>query len=336
MQITIDIDKTTLDCATFLTIGNFDGLHRGHQALLREIQQLAAQASRASTTPILTGLITFDPHPLAVLRPDQPLHLLTTPRERLTQAAALGIDIGVIQTFTPEIARLDARDFMRLLKQHLCMTALVVGPDFALGRNRSGDLNTLHALGEELGYTLHIVEPVAWSDKPVRSSIVRQALQAGNVTEATALLGRYYAITGEVVQGDQRGRTIGIPTANLQAPTDKLLPANGVYATLTSVQIGDNDAVGDAPRVFNSVTNLGVRPTVDGVHHRIETHLLDFPAAGQSDNLYGRNITVEFVARLRGEQRFANLAGLVAQIQADILQARQILPSAPLSLPLHD
>ncbi|CAN5552269.1 bifunctional riboflavin kinase/FAD synthetase [soil metagenome] len=335
MQIYIDIDKTTLAKPTFLTIGNFDGLHRGHQALLHQLQQLAAQATTSSATPILTGLVTFDPHPLAILRPDQPLHLLTTPRERLAQAAALGIDIGVLQTFTPEIARLDAEDFIRLLKQHLGMKALIVGPDFALGRNRSGDLNTLRALSQALDYTLHIVEPIAWSGKPVRSSIVRQALQAGNVAEATELLGRYYAITGEVVQGDQRGRQIGIPTANLQIPANKLLPANGVYATRTSVLTGDTNDPDLAPHVFNSVTNLGVRPTVDGVHHRIETHLLDFPAAGQSENLYGQTLLLEFVARLRGEQRFANLAELVAQIQADIAQARQILPIAPLSLPLH-
>ncbi|MCX6046012.1 MAG: bifunctional riboflavin kinase/FAD synthetase [Chloroflexi bacterium] len=343
MQIYTDIDKTTIDSATFLTIGNFDGLHRGHQALLRQIQQLAAQASLTSAKPILTGLITFDPHPLAILRPEQPLQLLTTPRERLMQAAALGIDIGVIQTFTTEIARLDAEDFMRLLKQHLGMTALIVGPDFALGRNRGGDLNTLQALSKELDYTLHIVEPVAWSGKPVRSSIVRQALQQGEVTEATELLGRYYALTGEVVQGDQRGRQIGIPTANVQAPTHKLLPANGVYATRTLVQAGYQNEAGDdlrdeigvVPYIYNSVTNLGVRPTVDGVHHRIETHLLDFPTAGQSANLYGRYVTVEFVARLRGEQRFANLAELVAQIQTDIAQARHILSNAPLSLPLH-
>jgi riboflavin kinase/FMN adenylyltransferase len=343
MQIYTDIDKTFISDSTILTIGNFDGLHRGHQALLRQLQQLAAQASRTGTNQVLTGLVTFDPHPLAVLRPNQPLQLLTTPRERLALAGSLGIDIGVLQTFTPEIANLEARDFMRLLKQHLGMAALTVGPDFALGRNRSGDLNTLRALGEELDYALHVVEPVDWSGKPVRSSIVRQALQQGDVTEAAELLGRYYPIEGEVVQGDQRGRQIGIPTANLHVPTDKLLPANGVYATRTQIQSGDtkNQSIASsdteyqsiAPVSFNSVTNLGVRPTVDGLNYRIETHLLDFPAAGQSDDLYGQTLTVEFVARLRGEQRFANLAELVAQIHADIAQARQILPIIPLRFP---
>ena len=147
------------------------------------------------------------------------------------------------------------------------------------------------------------------------------------MSEAAELLGRYYHLTGEVVQGDQRGRQIGIPTANLQAPPDKLLPADGVYATRAQVQTGDTTTV------FASATNLGMRPTVAGLDHRIETHLLDFPPAGQPDNLYGQTLKVEFVARLRGEQRFANLAELVAQIHNDIRQARQILQTPPIRTP---
>ena len=326
MQIYTNIDQIQLEGPTFLTIGNFDGLHRGHQALLGELQQVAAQAATTTNHP-QTGLITFDPHPLAVLRPEQPLQLLTTPRERLMLAAQLGIEIGVLQPFTPVIAQLDARAFIRLLKRHLGMATLVIGPDFALGRNRSGDVNTLHALGDELGYTLHVVKPVDWQGKPVRSSIVRQALQQGDVAEAAELLGRHYAITGEVVQGDQRGRQIGVPTANLQVSPDKLLPADGVYATRTQVQLGDTTSI------FASATNLGMRPTVGGLHHRIETHLLDFPPDGQSDNLYGQTLTVEFVARLRGEQRFASLTELVAQIQTDIGQTREILQAPPIHFP---
>ena len=326
MQIYTNIDQIQLEGPNVLTIGNFDGLHRGHQALLSELQQLAVQAATAGNQP-QTGLITFDPHPLTVLRPGQPLQLLTTPRERLMLAAQLGIELGVLQPFTTAIAQLDARAFMRLLKRHLGMTMLVVGPDFALGRNRSGDVDTLRALGDELGYTLHVVKPVDWQGKPVRSSIVRQALQQGDVAEATELLGRYYSMNGEVVQGDQRGRQIGVPTANLQVLPDKLLPADGVYATRTQVQWGGTTAV------FASATNLGMRPTVGGLHHRIETHLLDFPPVGQSDNLYGKTLTVEFVARLRGEQRFANLAELVAQIQTDIGQAREILQAPSIRFP---
>lgn len=322
-----NIDSIHMDGPTVLTIGNFDGLHRGHQALLNYQLQLAKIIAQPGRPQPRTGLVTFDPHPLAVLRPDQPLQLLTTPQERLTLALDLGIDFGVLQTFTPEIAKLEAREFMRLLQQHLRMTALVVGPDFALGRNRSGDRNTLQALGEELGYSLHIVEPVDWQGSPVRSSIVRQILQQGDVTEAAELLGRYYHLEGNVELGDQRGRQIGIPTANLGVLPNKLLPANGVYATYVRPVDAAGSPIG--AHIYMSVTNLGVRPTVDGIHHRIETHLLDFPPAGETGDLYGQRLRVEFVARLRDEQRFANLTALVAQIQTDIEQARQIFANPP-------
>ena len=170
----------------------------------------------------------------------------------------------------------------------------------------------------------------------MRSSIVRQLLQAGDVAEAANLLGRYYHVTGEVVQGDQRGRQIGVPTANVQALANKLLPANGVYATRVQVHELDETQPTLLAATFQGATNLGVRPTVDGFHHRVEAHLLDFPPAGQSDNLYGHTVTVEFVARLRGEQRFASLTELVTQIQADITQTRQILQNPPLSFPPVD
>jgi riboflavin kinase/FMN adenylyltransferase len=321
MQTYYDLEQIQIDQPTYLTIGNFDGLHRGHQSLLQQMQQLALAAERpqALAPPPKTGLITFDPHPVAVLQPNHPHLLLTTPQERLAQASALGIDLGVIQRFTPQVAALDARQFMQLLKQRLQVAALVVGPDFALGRQRSGDLTTLRQLGEELGYRLFVIEPQNWHNKPVRSSLIRKALQHGNVSEAAELLGRNYQVTGEVVEGDRRGRQIGVPTANLQAPTNKLIPANGVYATRTHV------VVGDQVQRYNSATNIGVRPTVDGLHQRIETHILDFPPESESGDLYGQTLQVEFVARLRGEERFASLDALVAQIRADLVQARQIL-----------
>jgi riboflavin kinase/FMN adenylyltransferase len=321
MQTLIDIKQAQLPGPTFLTIGNFDGLHRGHQALLHRLQALAEEVGARQQLPgrPQTGLVTFDPHPLAVLRPDLPNLLLTTPQERLALAAPLGIDLGLIQSFTPELAKLEPHEFMRLLKRHLGLAALVVGPDFALGRNRSGNLDTLRHIGHALDYEVHVVEPVYWQGKPVRSSLIRQALQAGDVAEAADLLGRFYTLTGEVVEGDRRGQQIGIPTANVRPPREKLLPANGVYATRTHVQIGS------AVQVFASATNLGVRPTVDGLHYRIETHLLDFPPPGHDGNLYGQTVQVEFIAHLRGEQRFSGLDALVAQIHADIAQARQIL-----------
>lgn len=331
MQIYSDLSNLQLSHPTALTIGNFDGVHRGHQALLDALRQIAEQGGLKS------ALLTFDPHPLAVLRPDQPLRLLTTPRERLHLAAALGIDLGFLQPFSHAVAALEPAEFMGHLVKQLQVRALVVGPDFALGRNRSGNLEVLAALGAELGYRTHVIEPVDWQDQPVRSSAIRTLLNQGDVATAAELLGRPYHATGLVVHGDQRGRQIGIPTANLQIAADKLWPADGVYATRTYLhERAGMVAIAGAPNLFNSVTNLGVRPTVGGTEHRFETHLLDFPEPGGSDDLYGQNVTVEFVARLRGEQRFNSFPELVAQIHADIAQARGILAQpASLSHPFY-
>lgn len=330
MQFYSDLHTVQIDRPAALTIGNFDGIHRGHQALLRELRRVAAELSRGSNgvAPMASGLLTFDPHPLAVLRPEIAHKLLTTPAERLRLAAALGLELGIIQPFTPATAALEPAAFMTLLKQHLNLAALVVGPDFALGRNRSGNLDVLTALGRELDYQVFVIEPVDWQDRAVRSSHIRGLLVEGHVEEAADLLGRLYHVTGKVMLGDQRGRQIGIPTANLQLPPDKLWPADGVYATRTWVHpSGPGHA---AARVYASVTNLGTRPTVDGLHHRFETHLLDFPAAGEDGDLYGQTLTVEFLQRLRGERKFKRLAELVAQIQTDIATARDLLePGTP-------
>lgn len=334
MQIYSDISNLSdfqVTRPTVLTIGNFDGIHRGHQVLLDELQRVAAQLEAAS------GILIFDPHPLAVLRPTQPHLLLTTPRERLHLTEALGIDLGIVQPFTHEVMALEAAVFMEMLVMRLNLRALVVGPDFALGRNRSGNLEVLAALGKTLGYSLHVIEPVALENYSVRSRAIRTLLSDGDVAAAATLLGRPYHATGLVIHGDQRGRQIGIPTANLQIPENKLWPADGVYATRTYLHPRDlsqqesHDPTGESS-VFNSVTNLGVRPTVGGTEHRFETHLLDFPHPGGDDNLYGQTVTVEFVARLRGEQRFNGLSELVTQIHIDIAQARVLLP-APLPQP---
>jgi riboflavin kinase/FMN adenylyltransferase len=322
MQQFFDIEQAQMAGPSFLTIGNFDGLHRGHQALLQQMQTLAAATYEDAGGPRpQTGLLTFDPHPLAVLRPDQAQPLLTTPQERLTLADRLGIDFGVIQRFTLALAKLTPLDFLALLKRHLGMAALVVGPDFALGRNRSGDIQTLRQLGKQVGYDLYVVEPIIWhGEAQVRSSAIREALLHGDVRTAAEMLGRPYAVTGKVVTGDRRGRQLGIPTANLQTPPAKLLPANGVYATWTAVHLEDG------VHIYPSVTNLGIRPTVDGQLRRLECHLLDFPRPGYSDDIYGRTLDLHFVAHLRGEQRFPDLDALVAQIHADIAEARRLLP----------
>lgn len=313
-----DLRQASLPGPTFLTIGNFDGVHIGHQALILRAGELAAAADGGRT-----AILTFAPHPLTVLRPGVRLLELSTPSERLSVAASLGVNYGIIQPFTAEIAQMEARDFVALLKQHLGLAGLVVGPDFALGRNRGGDAAALRRFGEEMGFSLEIVFPVEWRGQPARSSTIREALLRGDVAEAAGFLGRPYAVAGPVQHGDQRGRKIGIPTANIGYGADKLLPANGVYATIARY------CTPQWAYEFQSVTNIGVRPTVDGLHHRVEAHLLDFPPPELPDDLYGELLTVEFIERLRGEQRFQGLDELVAQIQHDIEQARRLFGRRP-------
>jgi riboflavin kinase / FMN adenylyltransferase len=319
-----DIRQAQIDGPTAITIGNFDGLHLGHQMLLDQTKRIAreweadAQAGDATKTgrQMRTALLTFDPHPLSVFRPQEPLLLMTSARERLMLAAEHGIDVGVAHPFTRATADMEAHEFIALLKQHLGLAALVVGPDFALGRNRSGNIARLRELGQQVDFDVHVLEPFLLGDVPVRSSIVRDLLLAGDVSEAARLLGRPYRVAGAVQAGDQRGRQVGIPTANVAAPPDKLLPADGVYATRTIVPTFDGT------RVYDSATNIGMRPTVNGTERRVETHLLHFPSPDQIDDLYGQTLAVEFLGRLRGEQRFASLADLVRQIHLDIEQAQ--------------
>lgn len=316
---------------TFLTIGNFDGIHLGHQALLRGLQTEAA----AHSPPAKTALLTFDPHPLAILRPHVPLQLLTTPDERLQLLAPFGLDLGIIQPFDQALARLTPAQFMRLLVERLGLVRLVVGPDFALGRGRAGTVAVLQALGTEMGYGVSVVELVAGTSGEVRSHQIRQLLRAGNVRDAWQMLGRPYRVMGIVEEGERRGRTIGVPTANIRPLPQRLLPADGVYATWAYLQDdkhNDNqdDKQGNTAGLARaSVTNIGIRPTVDGRQHRVETHLLDFPGPGEPSQLYGQQLAVAFVSRLRAEQRFDSLAELLAQIRRDILATRSVLQPMP-------
>lgn len=327
MQIFLDIRLAQLSNPSVVAIGNFDGVHLGHQALLCLVRAQADAITARTGQSAHAGLITFDPHPLSVLRPDLPLLLLTTPTERMELAAQCGLDLGIVHPFTRETAALTATEFMALLREHLNMVCLVAGPDFALGKDRSGNLASLRGLGKEMGYEVVVMDPYDQGVRPVRSREVRTLLEEGAVAEAAALLGRPYSVTGVVVAGEKRGRQIGVPTANSQIPAHKLLPGDGVYATRT--WIGGSDQTAPQP----SVTNIGMRPTVGGLHRTVETHLLDFPTGTQSGNLYGQTLVVDFVQRLRGEQKFANLDDLVAQIQRDIVQGRVVLGSSPFTHP---
>lgn len=293
-----------------LTIGNFDGVHRGHQSLVR------AMLEDAHRRGWLAGVLTFHPHPAAVLRPDAPHSYLTTLEERLDLLGRLGLDFAVVYPFSKVTASTPAQDFVSSLRHTLRLAALWIGPDFALGRNREGDVSFLMALGGELGFEVRVIEPQRLLGDEVRSGRIRSFLLKGEVAQAANQLGRPYTLTGTVVSGANRGRSIGFPTANLAIPPGRLLPADGVYATWTVIDRGDLEP----GRRLASVTNIGVRPSFDNGQRTVETHLLDF-----EDNLYEKQLGLEFVAYLRPEMRFASVAALRSQIQQDIARARLAL-----------
>ncbi len=290
---------------SFLTIGVFDGLHLGHQSILKTL----TAAARLENAPAV--LLTFNPHPAVVLGKPAP-KMLTTPAERAERAALSGLDLVITQPFTPELAATNPEDYMALLKKHLGLKKLFVGYDFALGRNRAGDVPRLTALGHEMGYQLLPQSAYQLNGMVISSTAIRQHIAAGEVAAATKLLGYEYALSGEVMRGDGRGRTIGIPTANLQVPAEKATPANGVYACRAYV----------GSQLIKAVVNIGVRPTfTDGLADvRVEAHLLDF-----EQDLYGQTLKLAFVERLRGEIKFDGFEALVKQIHADIAAARQLL-----------
>lgn len=294
----------------WLTIGAFDGVHLGHQQILK---QLTAGAHAKGAPAVV---LTFDPHPEEVLRGPRSRFYLNTPQQQAEQLAALGVDVLVRHPFTRETAATSARDFVQLLKEHLGLEELWVGHDFALGRNREGDFAALQTLGAELGFSLHPVPALELDGAPVSSSRIRGLIAEGDVAAAARLLGRPFALAGEVVAGAQRGRSIGIPTANVAVDDKLALPANGVY--VTRARLGG--------QAWGAVTNIGLRPTFeDGtLAPVVEAHLLDY-AGGE---FYGQQLQLDFLARLRAEQRFEGVEALLAQIQRDIAAARQQLDTS--------
>lgn len=293
-----------------LTIGSFDGVHRGHQRLIGEMVRQAHATGRAAV------VVTFYPHPSVFLRGRRPSFYLTTPEEKAAHLAALGVEAVVTHPFNADVANIRAADFVSRLVQHARMTELWCGSDFALGHNREGTVEFLRAEGEQRGFTVTLASPELADGEVISSTRIRQALRDGAVEQAARYLGRPFRLTGEVVEGAHRGRTIGIPTANLAVSEEHAIPATGVYAC-RAYPSGTQPAA-----VHRAVTNIGYRPTFEAQTPAltVEAHLLDF-----SDNLYGRPLSLEFVARLRPEMKFSGIDALLAQIQRDILEARHIL-----------
>src|SRR5271169_6304218 len=288
-----------------VTIGNFDGVHRGHQALI------SAAVGRAQKGGGSAVVLTFDPHPARFLAPDRaPASLMTIP-QRAEIIATLGVDRFVVLPFDDRMARKDAAQFAgEVLKGALSAKTVVVGEGFRFGRGREGSVDTLRGLSGALGFVVQAVPPVLQDGAPVSSSRVRQALAAGDVGQAAGLLGRRFFLDGEIVHGDGRGRTLGIPTANV-APADQALPALAVYACWARVD-------GGGP--LRAVVNVGRRPTFGGGGEVVEAHLLD-----HDEELYGRRLRIEFERRLREEVRFPDVQALLRQIEVDIAKSRSVL-----------
>jgi riboflavin kinase / FMN adenylyltransferase len=254
-------------------------------------------------------VLTFYPHPVVVLRRLSGPYYLTSPDERSALLKELGVDAVFTLAFDLQMAAITAEDFMTRVNDHLSPQQLWVGYNFALGRNRQGDVPALRLLGERLGYQLNVVAPVVVEEEIVSSTLLRQLLLAGEVEHAARGLGRNYALTGETIHGDGRGRGLGIPTANLAIWPEQIIPANGIYACWAWV---------DGKR-WAAVTNVGVRPTFESNDSspRVEAHLLDF-----DQDLYGKQLRLEFVARLREERRYSTIEALMEQIVLDIKEAK--------------
>jgi riboflavin kinase / FMN adenylyltransferase len=294
-----------------VTMGTFDGLHRGHQAVLAEVTRRARAGKLASV------LITFDPHPLAVVNPAAAPKLLTLPEEKEAPVQSAGIERFVLMPFTPAVAQLDAEAFVRRLCDEYGMRELVMGYDHGFGRGRSGDVELVQRLAREQNFTVAVVDAVRDNGQPISSTLIRTAVAHGDLESATRWLGRRYSIRGTVVRGAGRGRTIGIPTINLEPPdARKLLPPDGVYAV--KVTVGKRETGNE--QQYGGMMNQGPRPTFGEQARALEVHLFDFDG-----DLYGETVVVEWVRRLRDVQAFPSREALVAQLERDRQAARATL-----------
>jgi len=295
-----------------LTIGNFDGVHKGHLALFDMVKERARSIGGQS------ALMTFDPHPIKVMKPGNGPPLITLTQQKLELIEDADIDVIFCIPFTKEFASISASEFVQnILVDRIGVREIVVGYDYTFGQGRKGDIGLLQEMGGTLGFMVHVVEPVHVGDKLVSSTSIRKLVQDGNLSEAKQLLGRDYQILGTVVRGkDRGGRLLGFPTANLEL-IDELVPKVGVYAV--KIAVGDQS--------LDGVTNIGYNPTFGKGPFSVETHILDF-----KEDLLGRSIRVKFVERLRDERPFGSVKDLSDQIGRDVLSARKLFSNTAKSL----
>jgi riboflavin kinase/FMN adenylyltransferase len=290
---------------SWLTIGVFDGVHRGHQQIIRQL----TTGAHASDAPAV--VLTFDPHPASVLT-GRELKCLTLPDERASLLENFGVDVVVTERFTRELSTVSAYDFMERLTRRLGLKHLLIGYDFALGKGREGNATRLAQIGLELGYTVEVVFALSDESGVISSTEIRKLIEIGNVAEAARLLGHPYSLHGPVIHGDGRGRTIQVPTANIAYSHEKMIPARGIYACWA--YLGDVQ--------HRAAVNIGINPTFtpDKQTPNVEAHLLDFRR-----DLYGEDVRLEFVTRLRDEMKFDSVDVLIEQIWKDVESTRKIL-----------
>ena len=291
------------DRDTVLTVGVFDGVHLGHRHLIDHLIDWASPAC-------IPGVITFSNRPVTVFRPGTFPSYITTPEHKIALLRDAGIELVVSLEFTEELSQVTARQFAELLHSSLRMKGLVLGPDSAIGQGREGDLDYMRAEGERLGFWVRTVPPLELNGQPVKSRVIREALVAGDVDRGARLLGRNHCLSGTVVVGDQRGRTLGFPTANINVYPGLLWPGDGIYATWA--YFGGERHL--------SATSIGVRPTFGLTQRLVEVFVMDF-----SGDLYGQHLTVEFVEKVRGQETFADIDALISQIGKDVDNSRDVL-----------
>jgi len=304
MQVEEELAEIAPKKDMLLTIGVFDGVHLGHQHLISLLTEQARQQN------LLNGVVTFRQHPQEVLSPQTKLPFLTDLTRRANLLKNEGVEAIIILSFTRELAQLSARQFVSLLKKYLRMRGIVTGPDFALGRNREGSTDTLRALGQDMNFSVIVIPPVMVNGEVVSSTAIRKALADGDMKRVSNLIGRPFSLHGHVITGSGRGVELGFPTANLDMDSEQALPVEGVYATWAYID----------DKAYQSMTNIGKRPTFGGSQPTVEVHVPDYLG-----DLYGRELKIDIIERLRSEKKFDTVEELKKQIAEDVKQGRAIL-----------
>lgn len=304
MSVEEELTGLTPQKGMLLTIGVFDGVHLGHKYLLSELVE------QARLKNLISGVVTFKQHPQRLLKPQSSLPFLTNLPQKIKLLKNEGVEAIITLSFTLELAQTGAHQFVSLLQKYLRMRGLVLGPDFSLGRNKEGNVAVLRALGQSMNFSLTVVPEITINGEVVSSTAIRNTLSRGNMRKVHDMLGRYFSLEGRVISGTGRGAELGFPTANLDIDPERALPADGIYATWTYIE----------NQRYQSVTNIGKRPTFGESEQTVEVYILNFQG-----NLYRHELKIDIIERLRREQRFDTIEELKKQIEEDIKQARAIL-----------